>query len=138
VLQVTLVSDEHDNDVRVRMIPKLLQPPHHIDIRRMFRNIVHQQGPDCTTVVSTEQLTLLAKTAHEDCGEHCVRGCDGAVTLLACSVPYLRLHCLAVNIDGAGRELDANCGFGLQVELVTSEPQEDLVVNMSVSASTDR
>lgn len=67
-----------------------------------------------------------------------IRGCDGAVTLLACSIPYLRLDRLAVDVNRAGRELDTNCGFGLQVELVTSEPREDLVKYMSARASTDK
>jgi hypothetical protein len=57
-----------------------------------------------------------------------IRGCDGAVSLLACGIPYLRLHRLAVDVDGAGRELNTNCGFRVHVELITSEPREDLVM----------
>jgi hypothetical protein len=40
----------------------------------------------------------------------------------------MRLHRLAVDVDGAGREIDTGCGFTLQVEFITSEPQEDLVM----------
>jgi hypothetical protein len=69
MLQVALVSDEHDDDVRVCVIPKLLQPSHDVDVCPMFRNIVHQQSPDGTTVVPAETNTSLAKIAREDCGE---------------------------------------------------------------------
>jgi hypothetical protein len=55
-----------------------------------------------------------------------IRGCDGAVSFAACDIPYLRLRRLAVDVDGAGRELDTNCGFRLHVELITSEPRDDL------------
>jgi hypothetical protein len=56
MLQVALVSDEHDDDVRVCVIPKLLQPPYRVDVRRMVRNIVHQQSPGGTTVAPAEKI----------------------------------------------------------------------------------
>jgi hypothetical protein len=67
--------------------------------------------------------------AREDYGEHwhMPHGYDGDVSFVACDIPYLRLHRLAVDVDGAGRELDTDCGIRLQVELVTSEPRDDLV-----------
>jgi hypothetical protein len=57
-----------------------------------------------------------------------IRGYDGAISLSACGIPYLRLHRLAVDVDGAGREIDTVCGSTPQVEFITSEPREDLVM----------
>jgi hypothetical protein len=69
MIQVALVSDEHDDDVRVCVITNLLQPPHHVDVRRIFCNIVYQQSSDGTTVAPAEKNTSLAKIVREDCGE---------------------------------------------------------------------
>ena len=52
MLEITLVADEHDDNVGVGMVPEFLQPPHHIGVRGMLGDIVHQQRTDCTTVVS--------------------------------------------------------------------------------------
>ena len=52
MLQVTLVPHEHNDDVRVRVVPKLLQPPRDVDVRRMLGDIVNQECAHCATVVS--------------------------------------------------------------------------------------
>jgi hypothetical protein len=52
-------------------------------------NVVHEQDPHGTSVVG--------------------RG-DGPETLLAGGVPYLQLHALAVELDGADLEVDADGG----------------------------
>lgn len=51
-------------------------------------------------------------------GAAVVSGGDGAETLLAGGVPNLGLHFFAVDFKGLGLELHANCGLGVQVELV--------------------
>jgi hypothetical protein len=60
MLQIALVSDKHDNDVRIRMIPQLLQPPRNIDIGCVFGNIVNEQCADSTTVISERNRLRLA------------------------------------------------------------------------------
>ena len=62
VLQITLVSHQHDNDVLVRVIPQLLQPSRDVLVCPVLGDVVHEQGADRSSVV---------------------RRCDGAVSLLS-------------------------------------------------------
>lgn len=64
VLEVALVANKHDRNVRVGMVPKFLQPPRHVDVRGMLRDIVHQQRTDCATVVSVNGLVSPAGQGH--------------------------------------------------------------------------
>ena len=49
--QITLVSYQHDDNVRVRVVPQLLQPPGHILVRLVLADIVDEQGADCPSIV---------------------------------------------------------------------------------------
>ena len=51
VAQVALVAHQHDDDVAVSMVPKLLQPALHVLIRQVLGNVIYQQGAHCATVV---------------------------------------------------------------------------------------
>ena len=51
VLQIALVSDEHDDDVRVRVVAELFQPPRHVHVCRMFGDVVDEKRTDCAAVV---------------------------------------------------------------------------------------
>ena len=51
VLEIALVADEHDDDVRVGVVAELLQPPCHVHVRRVLRDVVHEQRADSPTVV---------------------------------------------------------------------------------------
>eukprot|EP00325_Prymnesiales_sp_UTEX-LB-985_P002482 CAMPEP_0174693964 /NCGR_PEP_ID=MMETSP1094-20130205/611_1 /TAXON_ID=156173 /ORGANISM="Chrysochromulina brevifilum, Strain UTEX LB 985" /LENGTH=320 /DNA_ID=CAMNT_0015890047 /DNA_START=165 /DNA_END=1127 /DNA_ORIENTATION=+ len=105
VLQIALVSHEHDHDGRVGVRAELLEPPLHVLKREPLRDVIHEQGANCTAVVSA---------------------CDGAVPLLAGRVPDLCLDNLAVMLDAARRELDADCGLGVEMELIAREPAEQV------------
>ena len=85
--QITLVSNEHNHDIRVSVVAELLQPPGDVVIGLMLADIVNKQGADSTTVVG--------------------RG-DGAVPLLTSCIPNLCLDSLGVDLDGSCRELDAD------------------------------
>ena len=98
--QITLIAYEHDDDVAIRMIPQLLQPPRHVFKCLVLADVIDEESADSATVVG---------------------GCDGAVALLAGRVPDLSLDGLGVDLDGTGRELDTNGGLGVDVELVTGE-----------------
>jgi hypothetical protein len=82
--QIALVSYQHDDNVRVRVVPQLLQPPGHILVRLVLADIVDEQGADCPSIVG--------------------RG-DGAVSFLSSSVPDLCLDRLCVYLDRPGCEL---------------------------------
>ena len=103
--QITLVSDQHNDNVRVGMVAKLFQPPCHILVCLMFRNIVNQQGTDSAAVVGRS---------------------DGSVSLLAGRIPNLGFDGLVVNLDAASGELDTNGGLAIQVEFVASESREQI------------
>lgn len=103
--QIALVSDQHDDDVRVGMVAQLLQPPGHVLVRLVLADVVDKERADCATVV---------------CGR------DGAVPLLAGRVPDLGLDGLRVDLDGAGGELDADCRLGVEVEFVAGEAAQQV------------
>ena len=41
MLEIALVADEHDHDVRVRMVTQLLEPSCDVYVCPMLRDIVH-------------------------------------------------------------------------------------------------
>lgn len=41
MLQIAFVADQHDDDVRVRVVTQLLEPPCNVYVRRVLRDIVH-------------------------------------------------------------------------------------------------
>lgn len=103
--QIALVSDQHDHDVGISMVPQLLQPPVDILVGLMFANVVYEESPDRTTVVSRR---------------------DGPVPFLTSSIPNLSLNRLGIHLDRPGSELDSDGGLGVQVELVPGETTQQV------------
>jgi hypothetical protein len=103
--QIALIAHQHDHNVRIRMIPQLLQPPRHVLVRLMLADIVDKQRTNRTAVV---------------------RGRDGAIALLARRIPDLCFDGLVVDLDAAGRELDADSGLAVEVEFVAGEAREQV------------
>lgn len=103
--QIALVSDQHDNDVRVGMVAQLLQPPCDVLVGLVLADVVDEQRSHGAAVVG--------------------RG-DGAVALLAGCVPNLRLYSLGVHLDRTGSELDADGRLGVEVELVAGESAQQV------------
>jgi len=56
VLQITLVSDQHDHNVRVGMISELLQPAGDVDVGSMLCNVVDEESANSTAVVAVAQV----------------------------------------------------------------------------------
>ena len=42
MFQVALVSDQHDNDIGVSVVPQFLQPSSHVGVCRVFGDIVYE------------------------------------------------------------------------------------------------
>lgn len=105
VSQIALISDQHDDDVGIGVIPQLLQPPVDILVGLMFANIVNEESADRATVVG--------------------RG-NRPVTFLTSSIPNLSLDRLGIDLDGAGCEFDTDSRLGVQVELVTGETAQQV------------
>ena len=103
--QVALVTDEHDDDVRVGVVAQLLQPSHHVLVRLDLADVVDQQSADGAPVVG---------------------GCDGPVALLPGRVPDLGLDRLRIDLDRAGGELDADGRLRVKVELVPRESAQQV------------
>lgn len=113
VPQIALVSDKHDDDVAIRVISELLQPPRDILVSLVLADIVDEEGTDGATVVG--------------------RG-DGAVTFLAGSVPDLGLDCFGIDLNATGSEFDADGRLAVKVELVAGETREQVgLSNTAVS-----
>ena len=51
VLEIALVADEHDDDVRVRVVAQLLQPALRVLVRAALRDVVHEERADRAAVV---------------------------------------------------------------------------------------
>ena len=105
VAQIALVSDEHDHDVGLGVVPQFFQPPLDVLKGPVFGNIVDQEGPDGPPVVGTG---------------------DGAVAFLSGRVPDLCLDGLSLRLDGFGGEFDADRRFGFEVEFVSGEPTQEI------------
>lgn len=101
--QIALVPDQHDDNVSVCMVSQLLQPPRHILVGLVLGDIVDEQSADGAAVVG--------------------RG-DGAIAFLTRSVPDLGFDGLAVDLDAAGCEFDADGGLAVEIELVACEAGE--------------
>lgn len=87
------------------MVAELFQPPGHILICLVFADIVHQQSADSSPIVG---------------------GGDGAVPLLAGSIPDLCLDGFGVHLDGPCGELYADGGLGVEVELIASKTAQQV------------
>ena len=103
--QITLVSDQHDDNVGIGVIPQLLQPPVDILVGLVFADIVDKKGTHRTTVVG--------------------RG-DRTVTFLTSSIPDLSLDRLGIHLDRAGCELDTDSRLGVQIEFVPGESAQQV------------
>lgn len=101
--QITLVSNQHNDNISISVIPQLFQPSLHILICLMLADIINKQSTYCSTIV---------------------RRSNGTVTLLAGRIPDLRLDGFGVNLYGAGCKLNTNRGFGVEIKFVPGEPRE--------------
>lgn len=103
--QIALVADQHDDNVGVGVVTKLLQPPGHILVRLVLADVVNEQGANSAAVVG---------------------GGNGAVALLAGGIPDLGLDGLGVDLDRPGSELDADRRLGIDVELIAGESTQQI------------
>lgn len=78
VPQIALVTNQHDDNIGVSVIPQFLQPTVDIVVSLVLADIVDEEGADSATVVS---------------------GGNGTVSLLTSGIPDLCLDGLRVNLD---------------------------------------
>jgi hypothetical protein len=55
VPQIALVTNEHNDDVRVGVVPQLLEPAEDVDVGRVLGDVVDEEGTDRTAVVAEEE-----------------------------------------------------------------------------------
>ena len=103
--EITLVSDQHDDNIGIGVIPEFFQPSCDVVIGLVFADIVDQQCANSSAVVS--------------------RG-DGTVSFLTCGIPDLRFDCLGVDLDRTSRELDTDRRLGVKVEFVAGESTQQI------------
>lgn len=101
--QIALVSYQHDHNVAVCVIAKLLEPSGDILVCLVLADIVYKESSDSAAIVS---------------------GGDGTITLLSGGIPDLSLDCFGIHLDAASRELNSDGGLGIQVEFVAGESRE--------------
>lgn len=85
--QIALVAHKHYDNVTVRMIAQLLEPPLHVLIRRTLADVVDEQRANSATVV---------------CGG------DGTVAFLSGCIPDLSLDGLGVDLDGSSGKFNTD------------------------------
>ena len=90
--QIALVAHQHDDDVRVGVIPQLLKPSRDVLVCLVLADIVDEEGTDGASVVSRR---------------------DRTVTFLTSGVPNLRLDGLGFDLDGPRGELDTDGRLGV-------------------------
>ena len=103
--QIALITNQHDDNTGIRMIPQLFQPPRDILIGLVLADIVDKQRAYGPSVVC---------------------GCDGSIPLLPRRIPDLGLDGFGVDLDAAGCELNTDGRFAVEVELVASESREQV------------
>jgi len=103
VPQITLVSNQHNHNVRIGMVSQLFQPSRHVVVCLVFANVVNEQCADSAPVVGR---------------------CDRSVSFLTCGVPNLCLDGLGVDLNRPGCEFDADGRLGVEIELVSSKSTE--------------
>lgn len=95
------------------MVPKFLQPPVDVIVGLVLADIVHEESTHGTAVIGRR---------------------DGTVAFLTRSIPNLSLDRLGIDLDGTSRKLNTDRGLGVQVELVASEPAQQIgLANARVS-----
>ena len=57
VAKIALVANKHDDDVGVSMVTEFFQPSLHILVCEVLGNVVDQQRPHCSSVVTEHRLT---------------------------------------------------------------------------------
>lgn len=92
VPQIALVSDKHDDDIGIGVIPQLLQPSRDVLVGLVLADVVDEEGTNSASVVG---------------------GCNGAVSLLTGGIPNLSLDRLGIDLDGSGGELDTDSRLGV-------------------------
>ena len=79
----------------------------------------------CSRKLTVEALLICHIVHQQDShSSSIVCGGDGAEALLSCGIPYLQLHALAVELDGADFEVDADGGDERGRERVLTEAQQ--------------
>ena len=101
--QIALVTHQHNDNVRVSMIPQLFQPARDVLIGLVLGDVVDEQGSHSAAVVCTG---------------------DCAVALLTRCVPDLCLDGFVIDLDAAGGKFDADGGLAVEVEFVPGESRE--------------
>lgn len=56
--QIAFVSNQHNHNVRIRMIPQLLQPSRNVFERDVTRDVVHDQSANCSSIVRARDCTI--------------------------------------------------------------------------------
>lgn len=115
--QITFVSDQHNDDISISMIPQLLQPSCNVLIGLMLADVINKKSSDCAPVVGR---------------------CDSTISFLACGIPNLRLDCLLIDLNGSGCKFHTDGGFRVKTEFVASETTQEIgFTNTRVSDQDD-
>lgn len=105
MLQIALITHQHDHNIAIRMLPQLVQPSPDVHERLLLADIVYEQGTNGTTIVGRS---------------------DGAVALLTSSVPDLCLDGLRVDLNASCGKFYADRGLGVEVEFVARKAAEQV------------
>lgn len=115
--QITLVTDEHDDNIRVRMVAQFLQPSGDVLVRLVLADIVDKQCADGTAIVG---------------------GSNGSITFLTSSIPDLRFDRLGVDLDRSSCEFNTDRRLRIKVEFVPGKATKQVgLANTGVPDQND-
>jgi len=56
MLKIALIPDQHDHDVRIGVIPQLLQPSVNVLVGGMLRDVVNEKGAYSSSIIAIRCL----------------------------------------------------------------------------------
>ena len=62
MLQITLVSDKHDDSIRIRMVAQFLEPPINVGVGWLFGDVIDKKRAYRTAVVTAISVVISGVT----------------------------------------------------------------------------
>lgn len=117
--EITLVTDQQDDNLLISMLTKFGKPTPSIIKSLLLSDIIDKKGANSSSVITR---ALSVNKLRDDI----VRTSDSSVTLLTGSIPDLGLDCLIFNLKSSSGEFDTNCALALSLEVVLGEAKEEV------------
>lgn len=118
MLQITLISHQHDDNIVVSVFTELFEPAVSIHKGLRLGNVVDQQGTHRATIISTSNSTISFLASYK---------IEKLILYLGLtSVPYLSFNYLPLNANRTGRKLNTDSTLTISIKLIGSETHQQI------------